>query len=159
MVEQIEQATLLGNQSQPIEFPAGLIGMEEWHQYVLVSHPAGGTLRILQSLDDQRISLLMMPAAEIVPDYRLLLSEADAQQLKYEPGAGSIAVTTPAVSIYCILSVQEEPFVVTGNLLGPLVINWESNVGMQVIVSNSNYSPRYPLINTEADHTDNSREA
>lgn len=146
MVEQEEAISALGEKSSPIEFPNGLIGLDEWQKFVVISHPAGGSLRLLQSLEDTRVSLILMPSLEILPDYRLALSEVDAQTLQYSQGAGQVAPGTPDISVYCILSIQEEPFTVTANLLGPLVINRNSGLGVQVIASDSNYNPRHPLI-------------
>ena len=144
MVEQEEAITALGEQSNPITFSEGLIGLDEWHQFVVVSHPAGGSLRLLQSTEDMRVSLILMSVWEILPDYRLALSEADAQKLQYSPGP--VLSDNSDVSLYCILSVQEEPFSVSANLLGPLVINWNSGVGIQAIASDSNYNPRHPIV-------------
>jgi flagellar assembly factor FliW len=111
-----------------------------------MSHPAGGSLRLLQSLEDARVSLILMPPLEILPEYRLKLSDADAQTLQYETGAGPVALDAPNISAYCILSIQDEPFTVTANLLGPLVINWDAGLGVQVIASDSSYNPRHPII-------------
>jgi flagellar assembly factor FliW len=49
------------------------------------------------------------------------------------------------LAAYCILSVQEEPFKVTANLLGPLVVNWQTGLGRQVIQSDSTYAARFPI--------------
>lgn len=146
MVEQEEAITALGEQSDPIEFPDGLIGLNEWRSFVMMSHPAGGSLRLLQSLEDARVSLILMPPLEILPDYRLRLSDADAQALQYTGDAGAVLPDSQDVSVYCILSIQDEPFSVTANLLGPLVINWDTGLGVQVIASDSHYNPRHPLI-------------
>ncbi|GAB4428660.1 MAG: flagellar assembly protein FliW [Anaerolineae bacterium] len=146
MVEQEEVVAALGAKSAPIEFPDGLIGMDEWHQFEIISHPAGGSLRLLQSLEDPRMSLILMPPLEILPDYRLLLAEGDASKLKYSGGSGPLPADSADISVYCILSIQEEPFLVTANLLGPLVINWATGLGVQVIASDSNYNPRHPLV-------------
>lgn len=146
MTSQSDLTALLGGQeSDPIEFPAGLVGCQEWHRFVLITHPEGGPLGLLQSLDDERVSFIVADPRQIVPGYRLSLSEPDARALQL-PAAG----TPPEeVDVYCTLSVpgpeQEEPFRVTANLLGPLVINRRAGLGRQVILSDSDYNPRHEL--------------
>lgn len=147
MTAQPDSIVLSGpaEESQPIEFPAGLIGFDEWKHFVVITHPDSGPLRLLQSLDDIRISFIIADPRQIIPDYYILLSEADTQSLQF-PGRSQIPwLDESQCSIYCILSAQEEPFSVTANLLGPLVINWQTGLARQVILSNSGYNPRYPL--------------
>lgn len=132
-------------ESQPIEFPAGLIGFDEWKHFIVVTHPDSGPLRLLQSLDDVRVSFIIADPHQIVSDYQILLSQADTESLQYPSGNHTPWLDETHSSIYCILSAQEEPFSVTANLLGPLVINWQTGLGRQVILSNSGYNPRYPL--------------
>lgn len=154
MVEQEEAVTALGEKSSPVDFPDGLIGLDEWHKFEVISHPAGGSLRLLQSLENSRVSLILMPPLEIISDYRVVLSEADAKILQYNQGAGPVVPGNPDISVYCILSIQEEPFTVTANMLGPLVINRNSGLGVQVIASDSNYNPRHPLITGKSPETE-----
>jgi flagellar assembly factor FliW len=137
--------SLLGQESRPIEFATGLIGFEDWKRFVMVTHPACEPLRLLQSLDDERVSFIIADPRQIVPDYRLVLSEVDAQALQYQ-GEHTLHASWPeGLDVYCILSVQEEPLSVTANLLGPLIVNWQADFGQQVILSDSNYDPRHPV--------------
>jgi len=136
----------LAEESNPIEFPAGLIGLDEWKRFVLVTHPDSGPLCLLQSLDDAHVSLIMADPRQIVSDYQLSLSEADLRALQFAGGQKTPLFDGVKAGVYCILSVQAEPFNVTVNLLGPVVINWQSGLGRQVILSNSGYDLRFPLV-------------
>jgi flagellar assembly factor FliW len=150
MAEQDELAHILGKNSDPINFPSGLIGLEEWKQFVFVSHPAGGDLRLLQSMDDTRVSFILAPPWHIMPDYKVTVSEADARLLKYAAGSTVVSSAKDELTAYCVISIQEEPFSVTVNLLGPLVINRESRVGLQVILTDSNFGARYQILDDPA---------
>ncbi len=143
MTSQLEMNPLLGEESPVIEFPSGLIGLEEWKHFVLVTHPEGGPLHLLQSLDDERITLIVADPRQIVSDYQVGLSEADAQALQYADVNTLHTAWPDEMDLYCILSVQENPFSVTANLLGPLIINWQARLGRQVILSDSSYDARY----------------
>ena len=140
----------LSKESQPIHFPNGLIGLEEWQQFVIISHPIGEPLQLLQSTEDERISFIVANPDMVIPDYHISLSAADviALQLPLEPQSITLNAHQCAdlsINRYCILSIQEVPLYVTVNLLGPLLINVQPNIGRQVILSESIYDPRYPL--------------
>jgi flagellar assembly factor FliW len=145
MTTEFDLTPLLGEESQPIEFPAGLIGLEEWHRFVLIKHPAGEALRLLQSLEDDRFSLIVVDPKQIDSEYELVLSEADLELLQLSNKPEKTESDETDAGVYCILSVEEDPFNVTANLLGPLVINWRASLGRQVILSESNYTPRHPV--------------
>ncbi|NJN92585.1 MAG: flagellar assembly protein FliW [Anaerolineales bacterium] len=133
-----------------IEFPAGLIGLTEWKRFVLMKHPDGGPLCLLQSLEDTRLSFILADPRQIILDYQISLTQADLQalQLLFNNNRKDW-LQESVLSLYCILSVQEEPFFVTVNLLGPLVINWNAGIGRQIILSNSGYETRYTLYSAE----------
>jgi flagellar assembly factor FliW len=145
MSEQIDLAPYLGNESPPVEFPGGLIGFSEWTRFVLCTHPAGGPLHLLQSLEDERVSLIVADPAHILSGYRVSMSEADAHTIEYAGAADLSEPWPPDIAVYCILSVQDEPFTVTANLLGPLVINLSTGLGRQLVLSESGYDSRHPV--------------
>jgi flagellar assembly factor FliW len=144
-------------ESKPIEFPAGLIGLDEWKRFVLVRYPDSGPFCLLQSLDDAPVSLIVVDPRQIVPDYQISLAEADIQALQFPAEHKTVLLDSVDESVYCILSVQAEPFNVTANLLGPIVINWQTGLGRQVILSNSGYDPRFPLANNPPSEWSNQR--
>lgn len=140
----------LTEESAPIEFVSGLIGLTEWKRFVLIKHPEGDPLCLLQSLENKRVSFVVADPRQFIPDYQISLSQADLQALRLpEHSKQKDWLENGDVSLYCILSVQNEPFCVTANLLGPLVINWQTGVGRQVILANSGYETRYTLYTAE----------
>jgi len=147
MTNEADLSHLLGDESPPIHFPNGLIGLENWKDFSLISHPEAGDLRLLQSLQDDRLSLILMDPRLINTGYKIAISDVDAKTLDYPRDyRGKIP---DDLDVYCILSVQDEPFFVTVNMLGPVIINWEKQLGKQVVQANSNYNPRYPLAGSE----------
>jgi len=157
MVQQPDLTTILGQESQPIEFVTGLIGLEEWRQFVLITHPAGEPLRLLQSLDNPRLSLIVGDPRQIISDYQASLTEADIQKLRYEGDPRFLESDEPDMAVYCILSVEEEPFNVTVNLLGPVIINWKTGLALQIVLTDADYSSRYPLTSSLPAHSSSNR--
>jgi flagellar assembly factor FliW len=143
MKEQQEPAVWLGDESKPIKFPGGLIGLEEWQDFAVVSHPAGGSLQLLQSLEDDRMSFIVANPYQIDADYKVKLSQADVNALRHTGKPGVLNPDADPLAVICIVSVQEDPFEVTANLLGPLVINSETGLGLQVILADSSYSTHH----------------
>lgn len=140
----------LTEDSESIEFPSGLIGLVEWKRFALMKHPDGGPLCLLQSLEDTRLSFILADPRQIIPDYQISLSQPDLQALHLLDYNGRADWLEDGVlRPYCILSVQEEPFFVTANLLGPLVVNGRTGIGRQIILSNSGYETRYTLYHAE----------
>jgi flagellar assembly factor FliW len=64
----------LVEESEPVEFQTGLIGLSEWKHFVLIKHPQSGPLSLLQSLNEAGFSLIVADPRQIIPDYGLLRS-------------------------------------------------------------------------------------
>jgi flagellar assembly factor FliW len=146
MSDTVDLSALLGDESPPIEFPEGLVGFDEWKHFVLVSHEHGGPLQLLQSLDDDRVSFITTDPSQILSDYTVSLSGKEAHDIGCSDDSRVLQAPWPEdIGVFCVLSVQEEPFSVMANLLGPVVINFRTRTGRQLILSESGYAARYPL--------------
>ncbi len=121
----------------PITFPHGLVGCETWKHFVLVETP-GEPIQQLLCLDAPHIGFLITEAAAVYPGYRVELTEADEQAL-------ACGDDTP-LEVYCTLTLHREPPMLTANLLGPLVINRAAGVGKQLVLVNSGYPLKHPVV-------------
>ena len=126
-----------------VVFPEGLIGCPNWRSFVLVDSPEGGAISWLQSTDDEDIGFFVTEPLSLVSSYRVLLDDVDRAQLGVEESA--------PLTVYCILQVGRDAKTVTANLLGPLVINWATGRGIQVVLADSGYSARHPVSGPDAD--------
>lgn len=142
MTSQPDLSELLGDESPAIHFPDGLIGLDDWQDFTLISHPEAGDLKLLQSVQNERMSLIVIDPRQVEDDYKISLSALDSEALGYSTVPKHFDEQT---EVYCIVSVQEEPFQVDVNLLGPIVINWQKNIGRQIILADSGYDARYKL--------------
>ena len=143
MTVQPDLTGILGEESISVEFSSGLVGIKEWKHFELITHPAGGPLKLLQLRDDNRVSFILANPFQIDPGYKVALSGTDATALKYSNG---LQVSSDSVlKVYCVLSVEEEPFNVTANMLGPIVINQQAGQGRQIVLTDSSYNTRHPV--------------
>lgn len=123
--------------AKTIFFPDGLVGCDDWKHFELQQPPEMAPIALLQSLDEPRLSFIVADPRLWYPHYAADLTEADAQKLALGDAS--------AAQLLCILTVEAEPFQVTANLLGPLVINPATGQARQVIQSNRPYLARQPL--------------
>ena len=124
-----------------ISFPRGLIGFPETTRYVVIDHPGGGPFRWLQSLDKPETAFAITDPLLFFPDYRVPVATEDLSPIEIEdPSAGVVIV---------ILVVPHDPWKITANLQGPVVINTEKRLGMQVILSVPEYTTKHCIFAKE----------
>lgn len=118
-------------------FPEGVIGFRDATRFVMFECSDDGIFKWLQSCDRPELAFVICEASIIVPNYEILIGEKERQVLK---------LAKPEDAVVClILVIPKNPSDATANLLGPLVMNTETRLGMQVVVVNPQYSTRYRL--------------
>src|SRR4051812_33720762 len=118
-----------------ITFPSGLVGQPNWKHFVLLTSEDEGPIGVLQSIDDQDLSLIVADPISVLPEYRVDLTSADRVSLGLDTDQQPVLLTT--------LSMHGEQ--ITTNLVGPIVINPRNRVAKQVVLSDSPYTTRFPV--------------
>ena len=118
-------------------FADGLFGFPAGHRFRFEHEPALGPVAQLRSLDDPQLSFFITDPRSVYDAYDVDVPPYDLEQL----GAGEAA----RLEIYAILNVEAEPFHVTANLLGPLVVNPATGQARQIIQSGRPYSAQQPI--------------
>lgn len=118
-----------------IRFPAGLIGLPEYQEFVLLDLPEHPRFKLLQSVKNAQFGLVVTSPFWFKPDYSFTLPDVYAVQL----GDGEWEVL---VTVTLAAKLQD----ITVNLLGPLVVSRTAGVGFQVLADKPDYSPRYHLL-------------
>jgi flagellar assembly factor FliW len=130
LVEHLERRDLV--------FDDGLIGCPEWQRFVLEPDAAGPAILELRSLDEDGVALYVADPFTIQPEYEFEVGEEDSNALELtDPGDALVLV---------ILTVRDESASVTANMLGPLVINVRTGRGRQLVLAESGYSVRHPIV-------------
>lgn len=125
-----------------LHFPLGLLGFETLQRFVLIDSDQVAPMRWLQAVDDPALSFLVVEPGMFFPDYTVDLSEADEKLLEAGPES--------SLAVACLVVVPEDPRQMTVNLMGPLVLNTEKRLGMQVVMHEAGFSPRQRLLPDEA---------
>ena len=128
-------------------FPEGLPGFEGERSFVFIRRPHTEPLIFMQSLASQQLCFLVLPVFAACPDYRLHLSPEDLAKLGLPAGIEPrIGGDILCGAIVC----PSNPDGPTVNLLGPIVLNLQAQIGMQIIQNEGVYSHQHPLFAGEA---------
>ena len=138
MTDGAPQVAALLAQHAALTFDDGLIGCPTWRRFVLEPDAAGPAIQQLRCLDEEGVALYVADPFTIVPEYEFEVGDADSAALELtDPGDALVLV---------ILTVRSDPASVTANLLGPLVVNVRNGRGRQLVLAESGYSARHPIV-------------
>ena len=119
-----------------ITFSHGLPGFPDTRQYILIGDNTPNDLFYwLQCLDDVDIAFALIDVYQLMPSYNPLVDPGLIEEL------GDLS--EGQLEIYNITVIPEELKQIRVNLKAPIVINPVTQRGMQVIVSNEEYSIRH----------------
>ena len=120
-----------------ITFEQGVIGFEDAKRFVIFDCGEEGIFKWLQSCDRPELAFVICEANLIVPDYQLIMGDKERKSLQLEQAQDAV--------VCLILVIPEDPQEATANLLGPIVMNAASRLGMQLVLVNPNYTTRYRI--------------
>lgn len=120
-----------------ITFPDGIIGFKDAKGFVIFECGDQGVFKWLQSVSIPELAFVICEASLALPNYQVALSPKDQDLLQLKDAADA--------AICLILVIPDDPQETTANLLGPIVMNSSSRLGMQLILVNPDYSTRYKI--------------
>ncbi len=145
-IETTRFGTIRFEDGEVIEFPAGLPGFEEEHEFLLVEVEASVPLKFLQSVAQPALSFVCAPIGLVSPRYECALSRGDRDLLAMPAEGAAAGTRLEWLAILCF-SRPEAP---TANLLGPLVLRRDVGLGVQSIREDARYCAREPLFGASA---------
>lgn len=119
-----------------ITFPRGLLGFPSHQRYALIQTSEENYFFWLQCVDQPALAFVVTDPSTFVKDYQVPLREETQQDL--EMTDLSFAQT------FVICNKVGEWL--TGNLLGPIVVNAQNRIGQQVVLTERKWSTRQPLM-------------
>ena len=118
-------------------FPAGLLGFEEYTEYLLHAPETLYPIRFLVACGDPELAFPILSAVLCTADYAPPLPPEVWSLL----GAG----TEDLLEVLAVLTLDPETATLYANLRGPVVINPATKRGCQVVLHDSPYSLRHLL--------------
>lgn len=119
-----------------VELPAGLLGFESCHRFALIPADDAGAYVWLQSIEDPALAFLAVVPGFFFPDYAPELPDEDAEALDLREERDA--------QVLCLVTITDDA--VTANLMGPIVLNVTTRQARQVVLSDSPWSTREPLV-------------
>ena len=121
-----------------LRFDEGLIGFSDCKSFVLLESEGIAPFRRLQSTERDEVGFLVLDSAYLTKEFPALVPERDWE---------SIGLTDPAARLaFVICIIGPTPAQSTGNLQAPLIINYANMMGRQVILGDTEFSSRHPLV-------------
>jgi flagellar assembly factor FliW len=121
-----------------ITFNKGLPGLDELKKFILISLHEYEPFKLLQSLENDEIGMIVISPYEFFEDYEIKLSEETIKNLSID--------SPEEVNVITTVTLNSDVKKITTNLQGPIVINTSNNIGEQIILDNSKYKVKSPLI-------------
>ncbi len=141
---EVEIQTRLGlrsiNKDKVLYFPRGLAGFEGLHEFTLLQIRPDAPLLILQSMDNPEVGLLVADPYSFMSDFKIKIGDAEQKLLRLDDMKQLAVLVTVTIPV-------GKPEDTALNLVGPIIINHEARIGLQVPQSEHN-TPSQVLISS-----------
>ena len=94
--------------------------------------------KLLQSLEDDKVGLVVVSPFDFCDKYEVDLSENIIKELDIKDSKDVMLLTT--------VTLNSDPKKITTNLKAPIIINISNNLGDQIILDKEKYKIKHPLI-------------
>ncbi len=128
-----------------ITFKEGVPGFPQIHRFAVLELEELNPFQCLQSLDDPPIALFIINPFLVDPSYEFRLTDPDMEDVS--------CTNSKELAVYAVATIPPDPNEATINLMAPIVINDRERCGKQVILHESKYSVKHPLLGN-ADQND-----
>lgn len=125
-------------ESDIIHFENGLPGFEGLHRFLLVSVEEYAPFEWLYSIDDPSIRFVLINPVLFRSDYEPKVTREHLQQLNVHG--------KDELRLLAIVTLHPEFRESTANLAGPILINVNDRVGMQLVLDDPRYSVRECMV-------------
>ncbi len=115
-----------------------ILGFEDFKQFVLIEIDEIQPFMWLQAVDEPAVAFLVVNPILVYPDYRVEINAMEIGEIKIDD--------VNNVETYVIVTIGENPMEISANLQGPIMINAENNLAKQLVLVNSEYKIKFPLM-------------
>ncbi len=130
-------------------FPKGLLGFPDRTRFALIQTSEENYFFWLQCIEDANLAFVITDPTTFFKEYEVPLREELQQELSLgDPQAAQVFVICNKVGDW-----------LTGNLLGPIVVNVENRVAAQVVLTEKKWTTRQPLMRLTAQQQAPARES
>jgi flagellar assembly factor FliW len=128
------------NGERIMTFPKGLLGFPNHQKFALIQTNEENYFFWLQCVEDPNLAFVITDPSTFFKDYEVPLREELQQELN---------LSDPSLSQVFVICNKVDEWL-TGNLLGPIVVNVENRVAQQVVLTDKKWTTRQPLLRLAA---------
>lgn len=122
-----------------INMPSGIPGFKDKKRYVVLQKEETVPFFLFQSVDDPNLSFVVLDPTKVMPEYNIEMSDFEKSV--------DWAFEEEEISCFVIVTIPSgTPEKMTANFMAPLAINNNRKEGVQLILQNSTYSHKQPLL-------------
>ena len=136
-LDRVDQSDVRG-QETVIHFEEGLIGFSDFKQFNLLENDYLSPFRLLRAVESSDVGFLVVDPSSRVADYSEMIPDREWESIGVTSRADRLAFVTVVLG-----PTAEES---TANLQAPMLINTKDMIGKQVILTDSGFSVREPLL-------------
>lgn len=127
-----------------INMPFGMLGFPDKKRYLILQHQEKSPFFWYQSVDDPGLAFVITSPFLFMPDYKISL-ETVLKEMSWN-GDGN----NKHLELYIVVNVPKGmPHKMTGNFIGPILVNTNLHQAVQVVLTDSPYTHRFPLLKNE----------
>lgn len=127
--------------AQIITLADGVIGFPDYKRYIELEFLENSPLRLLQAVDSSDLGFIMINPLLFEPDY---VADITIDELKF------LYTDKPEELITMVfVTIPENPYEMTANLQGPIIINTSTRLAMQIVNHNQKYSTKHRILKAE----------
>ena len=124
-----------------INFPKGLLGFPNHTRFALIQTGEENYFFWLQSVDEPNLAFVVTDPAIFFKTYDVPLKEETTQELD---------LTDPSFAQTFVICNKVGEWL-TGNLLGPIVVNAANRMAQQVVLTEKKWTTRQPLMQLQSE--------
>jgi flagellar assembly factor FliW len=125
-------------ENEILTFNKGILGFSHLKKFIITELSGYEPFELLHSLEDDEIGMIVVSPYEYYEDYEVRLNDETIENL---------CIKSPEeVRIITTVTLNSDPKKTTTNLQGPIVINTFNKSGEQIIIDNSKYKVKEPLM-------------
>jgi flagellar assembly factor FliW len=128
-----------------IKMPFGMLGFPDKKKFIILQHKENSPFFWYQSLDDPELAFVITNPFLFIPDYKVDL-EATLKEMSWN-GDGN----NRYLDLFIVVNIPRGmPHKMTGNFIGPILVNEKVYQAVQIVLSNSPYTHKFPLFKNKS---------
>jgi flagellar assembly factor FliW len=134
----LERSIPVQDKDTLIHFDEGLIGFSDFKDFQVMENDSITPFRLLQSSQSKEIGFLVLEPSMVMSDYYKRIPAREWESI------GVSSTDRRLAFVICVIG--GSPLESTGNFQAPLIINYKKMIGRQLILTDTAFSVRQPLM-------------